>query len=409
MTWFPLLSLAAASLKNRSGAALLTLLTITLSVMLFLGVEKIRYSTKASFEATLSGTDLIVGARSAPVNLLLASVFRLGSVPANISWESAVALAARPDVAWTVPLSLGDSHRGEPVLSTVPAYFTHYRYGNNQPLELAQGVVFQDLFDIVLGAATAARLGYRIGDEVELTHGLGQAGISDHDHLSFRVSGILKPTGTPIDRTLHTSLEAMTAVHAEEKDLVRTDLTPESVSAILIGLKNKASVLRTRRAINTYSGEALLAIMPGQTLGELWALTGAAERILQAVSVFVILVGLASALSGLLSGLTARRREMAILRSVGARKGYIGGLLVLEAVLMGASGALLGVILVNMGLYFGAPLLTARWGIVLIGTGLGALDVITVLAVTALAGLIGLIPAIMAYRGTLADGLNIRL
>jgi len=431
MSRAPLLQLALASLKNRAGTVLLTLLTLALSVTLFLGVEKIRHGTKSSFEATISGTDLIVGARSAPVNLLLAAVFRLGDAPANISWETAEEIAARADVAWSVPLSLGDSHRGERVLGTVPAYFDHYRYGRNQRLEFNQGTGFGDLFDVVLGAETAQRLGYQLGDELELTHGLGQAGISDHDHLPFTVTGILKPTGTPVDRTLHVSLQAISAIHVgwgsgargqqhadelleaiadhDDDHHDEVDLAPESVSALLIGLENRASILRTKRALDTYPDEALLAVMPGQALSELWTMTGLAERALQLVSAFVVLVGLVSALASLLSGLSARRREMAILRAVGARPVHIGGLMVVEALLMGAGGALIGVFLVTIGLGLAQPAVAARWGVVLTQTGPGLLDVVVVCTVTALAGLMGLVPAIMAYKHALADGLNVKL
>ena len=423
MNFTALFPIALASLKNRTGTVLLTLLTIALSVMLFIGIEKIRQGTRASFEATISDTDLIVGARSAPVNLLLASVFRLGDTPANISWQTAEAIAARTDVAWTVPLSLGDSHRGERVLGTLPTYFTHYRYGKDRALTFAQGMVFDDLFDVVTGAETARRLGYQIGDEIELTHGLGQAGISDHDHHAFHIVGILEPTGTPVDRTVYVSLSAITAIHIgwetgarsrlagqiSDTDLQEMELAPEGISALLVGLENKASILRTKRAIDTYKGESLLAVLPGQALRELWTITGLAERALQAVSAFVILIGLASALAGLLSGLSARRREMSILRSVGARPSHIGGLLIMEAALMGAAGAVLGAVLVHLGLLMLTPLIAARWGIVLLQTGPGWLDLVTICVVTGFAAFSGLLPAIMAYRRALSDGLNVKL
>ena len=423
MSLFKLLPLAFSSLKNRAGTVILTLITIALSVTLFLAVEKIRDGTRASFEATISGTDLIVGARSAPVNLLLASVFRIGDPPANIKWETAQAVAARADVAWTVPLSLGDSHRGERVLGTTADYFERYKYADRRGLEFAAGEGFDDLFDVVLGAETARRLGYVIGSEIELTHGLGEEGISDHEHHEFHVTGILKPTGTPVDRTVHVSLEAISAIHVgwesgarghlateiTDEELRELDHTPEGLSALMVGLTNRASILRTKRAIDTYEDEALLAVLPGQALGQLWTMTGFAERSLRAISAFVILVGLVSALASLLSGLNARRREMAILRSVGARPWHIGGLLVLEAFIMGFVGALIGCVLVYAGLAIAGPILTDRLGIVLNGVGPGLLDVLVIATVSGLAALMGLVPALMAYRNTLSDGLNVKL
>lgn len=423
MSLFKLLPLAIASLKNRSGTVILTLITIALSVTLFLGVEKLREGTRDSFEATITQTDLIVGARSAPVNLLLASIFRIGDPPANISWETAEAIAARPDIDWIVPLSLGDSHRGERVLGTVAEYFERYKYGDDRALEFAAGEGFDDLFDVVLGAETARRLGYELGSEIELTHGLGEAGISDHEHREFHVTGILKPTGTPVDRTVHVSLDAISAIHVgwesgarsrhageiTDDELREADHETESVSALMVGLSNRASILRTKRAIDTFEDEALLAVLPGQALGQLWTMTGFAERSLRAISAFVILVGLVSALASLLSGLNARRREMAILRSVGARPWHIGGLLVLEAFIMGAVGALLGCVLVYAGLAIAGPILTERLGIVLTGIGPGALDLFVIALVSGLAALMGLVPALMAYRNTLSDGLNVKL
>lgn len=423
----PLFSLAFASLRNRAGTVLLTLLTIALSTFLFLGVEKIRTGAKAGFESTLSGTDLIVGARSAPVNLLLASVFRIGDTPANMDWATASEITARSDVAWTVPLSLGDSHRGDRVLGTVPAYFERYKYGQGKTLAFAEGKGFGDLFDVVLGTGTARKLGYVLGDEIELTHGLGEAGISDHEHHHFTIVGILEPTGTPVDRTLHVSLQAIEAIHLgfdrglggagaealhealEAGDIDTSALQPDSVSALLVGLEDRTSILRTKRAIDTYEREALLAVLPGQAMTELWAITGMAERTLQAVSIFVVLVGLICALATLLSGLNERRREMAILRAVGARPVHIGGLLVVEAVLIGLGGALVGAVLANLALGVFGPMLAARWGVVLIGAGPGLLDLAAIAVVTAGAALIGVVPALMAYRRALSDGLNVKL
>ncbi len=159
----PILTLALKSLLNRRFTALLTLLSIALSVALLLGVERVRSETRASFSSTISGTDLIVGARSGPVQLLLYSVFRIGNATNNISWQSYQDIAAHPKVAWTVPISLGDSHRGFRVLGTTPGYFDHYRYARDRRLEFAAGARFDDLFDAVLGAEVADALGYRTG------------------------------------------------------------------------------------------------------------------------------------------------------------------------------------------------------------------------------------------------------
>ena len=418
-----ILSLAWASLMNRKGSALLTILAVALSVALFLGVDKARHGAREGFSATISGTDLIVGARSGQVNLLLYSVFRLGDATAEISWPTYDWLRAREDVAWTVPISLGDSHRGYRVMGTTADYFDRYKYGDDASLALARGERFDDLFDAVIGAEVARKLGYELDTPLVLSHGLGRAGLQKHEDRPFRVAGILEPTGTPVDRTIHVSLEAITAIHVGwetgtrnplsdtlSEDMIRSfDLTPKTVTAVFVGLESRATVLRTKREIDTHRREALLAIIPGVALAQLWDVTAVAERALLAVSLFVVAVGLVSILTSILTSLNERRREMSILRATGARPGHIFFLLVAEAGLLGLIGALLGVAMIHLVLAIAEPLLTARYGISLAGTGPGAVDLYTVLAVSAVSLLIGALPAWLAFRRSLADGLSVKL
>ncbi len=418
-----MLSLAWASLMNRKGSALLTILAVALSVALFLGVDKARNGAREGFSATISGTDLIVGARSGQVNLILYSVFRLGDATAEISWPTYEWLRGREDVAWTVPISLGDSHRGYRVMGTTKAYFDRYKYGDAQSLRLSEGERFADLFDAVIGSEVARSLGYELETPLVLSHGLGRAGLQQHEERPFRVVGILEPTGTPVDRTIHVSLEAITAIHVGwetgtrnrladtiSEEMIRGfDLTPKTVTAVFVGLESRGSVLRTKRDIDTHRREALLAIIPGVALAQLWDVTAVAERALLAVSLFVIAVGLVSILTSILTSLNERRREMSILRATGARPGHIFFLLVAEAGLLGFIGAVLGVAVVHSILFVAEPLLTARYGISLAGTGPGPVDLYTVLAVTGVALAIGALPAWLAFRRSLADGLSVKL
>ena len=417
------IALAWQSLMNRKGSALLTILAVALSVGLFLGVEKARQGAREGFSSTISETDLIVGARSGQINLLLYSVFRLGDATAEVSWETYEWLQDRDDVAWTVPLSLGDSHRGYRVLGTIPEYFDRYKYSDKQLLRFSEGERFDDLFDAVIGADVARELGYTLDTPLILTHGLGRAGLQQHDNRPFRVAGILAPTGTPVDRTIHVSLEAITAIHVGwetgtrnpmadtiTEDTIRGfDLTPRTVTAVLVGLESRATILRSKRAIDTYRGEALMAILPGVALTQLWAVTGVAERALLAVSLFVVAVGLVSILTSILTSLNARRREMSILRAIGARPGHIFTLLVAEAALLGFIGALLGAVIINGALALLGPYLAARYGVSMIGTGPGLLDLVTIGSVTFAALVIGMLPAWLAFRRSLADGLSVKL
>jgi len=168
-----LLKLTWRSLWNRRISLMLTLLSVAISVSLLLGVEYIRKEARNSFMNTISGTDLVVGARSGPVQLLLYSVFRIGNATNNISWDSYQEFGKHKWVKWTVPLSLGDSHKGYRVLGTSTDYFKHYRYANKKNLAFKTGKPFAGVFDAVIGAEVADTLGYSVGDSIVLAHGAG--------------------------------------------------------------------------------------------------------------------------------------------------------------------------------------------------------------------------------------------
>ena len=415
------LRLAWQSLANRRLTALLTILAIAFSVMLLLGVEKVRTGARQSFADTISGTDLIVGARSGSLNLLLYSVFRIGNATNNITWKTYQEIAQAPDIDWIVPISLGDSHHGFRVMGTTPDYFQRYRYRRTHELAFAAGKPFGDLFDAVIGADVAAKLGYKAGDKIVVAHGLGSTGFIEHDDKPFQVSGILAKTGTPVDRTVHVSLEAIEAIHVDwqsgaripgqsiSADEVRKmGLQPKAITAALIGVKSKLAVFRLQRAINEYRAEPLSAILPGATLQELWGLVGTAETALAAVSAMVVATALLGMVTMILTTLNERRREMAILRSVGARPATILGLLTAEAALLIVLGALTGIVLLYAALFGLQPYIDRVYGLHIAIEPLKRSEWVSLLGIV-LAGIFaGLLPALRAYRLSLADGMTVR-
>ncbi len=341
------LRLASQSLWSRRGSVALTFLAISVSVFVLLGIEKIRSQTRDSFSSTIAGTDLIVGARTGDINLLLYSVFRLGTPTNNIEWRSYQDILGAPAVEWAIPLSLGDSHRGYRVLGTSDSYFEHYRYGQDRPLALAEGKPFEDLFDVVLGSTVARELNYKLGDALVLAHGLGKTSFSQHDQTPFRVSGILAATGTPVDNTLHVSLEGIEAMHVgwnegvklaapagAAKQAAAGDLEPDSITAVLVGLKSRLATFGFQRSINNYRREPLLAILPGVTLSQLWETMGVAEQALRLVSLLVLVASLLGLAAMLLASIREREREIAVMRAMGASPRYVLALIEAEAVLI---------------------------------------------------------------------------
>lgn len=419
-----LLRLALASLGNRRFTALLTVFAIALSVCLLLAVERVRSEARASFANTISGTDLIVGARSGSINLLLYSVFRIGNATNNIRWDSFERFAEHRQVKWAIPISLGDSHRGYRVMGTSTAYFEHYRYARSQPLQLRVGRTFtDDPFEVVLGAEVAQALGYGLGEQIVLAHGVARISLLKHDDKHFSVVGILARTGTPVDRTLHISLAGMEALHIDWQNGMPArgaaqvsaeqaramDLQPKQITAFLLGLNSKIATFSLQREINEYRGEPLLAILPGVALQELWSLMGTAEKALFVVSLFVVLTGLIGMLTAILTSLNERRREMAILRSVGARPWHIAGLLVVEAFALALAGVLLGLLLLYLGIAGAQGYVQAHYGLYLPLSAPNGYEWRLLGAILAAALLMGCVPAWRAYRQSLADGLSIRL
>lgn len=414
-----ILRLAIASLGARALTVGMTVLAIALSVALFLGVEKVRTGAKASFADTISGTDLIVGARSGSVQLLLYSVFRIGNATNNVTWESYQDIAARPEVDWIVPISLGDSHRQFRVMGTTIGFFEHYKYRQGRSLAVADGQIMDDLFDTVIGADVAATLGYTIGDPIIVAHGL--ASFTEHKDQPFRVSGILEKTGTPVDRTVIVSMEAIEAIHVDWRQGARIpgqstpvaqirqiDLEPQAITAALVGVKSPLQTFALQRAINNYRAEPLLAILPGVALQELWAIVGIAETALMAVSAMVVVTALIGMMATIFSSLNERRREMAIFRAMGARPRTILSMLVLEAMVMAALGAVLGLVLLYVGLVIAQPLLDSAFGL-WIPIEAPTLHELWVLGAVVLAGaIVSVLPAIRAYRMSVADGMVVK-
>lgn len=418
-----LLNLAWRSAWNRRFTLALTVCSIALSTFMLLGVERLRADLRSSFTSAVSGTDLIVGARTGSVQLLLYSVFHVGAATNNIRWSSVQALAQWRGVAWVVPLSLGDSHSGFPVLGTTGAYFEHFRYGEQQHLRLRKGQRFHDLYDAVLGAEVAERLGYRLGQRITLAHGTGEVSLGgDHADKPFTVVGILARTGTPVDRTVHISLQAMEAIHVDwvagvplpgmrvgAKEARQMGLQPKNVTAALVGLERRAAVFSVQRRLNTFADEPLMAILPGVALDELWDVVGTGERAVLLMSGLVALVSMAGLMSVVLAGLNERRRELAVLRAVGASLYHVLALLALEGVLLTLLGIAIGIAALGACALALGPWLQSAFGLSLhLGQPTATQGLL--LAGLLLAGwLASLLPGWRAYRLSLADGLSPRI
>lgn len=414
--------LALQSAYSRRAALSLVMLSILATACMLVVLEQLRVSARVGFSQSVSGTDLVVGARDNPLSLMLYSVFRMGEPTQQLPYAIVEKLNANSAVQWVVPLSLGDSFHGYPVVGTSPTYFEVFGYGEDQSLEFSQGRAFgqyvpgagaQVLYEAVLGAQVASAMGLKPGDSLTLAHGTSIASRADHADKPFTVVGVLKPTGTPVDRSVHVSLEALEAIHLNwqggvpmrglkltAEQVTRFDLQPKAVTSLLLGLKNRAMVFRVKRQLETDPDVAMTAAMPGVELARMWGMVGQLERLLIFVISMVGLVSLLGLVSVMLVALKTRQRELMILRSIGASRFTLTGLLLAEAFVLMLLGCGLG-LLVAAGIGSVAEQNIQEW------TGLGLVSIWQLpqlgwmLGGYSLAGLVlGCVPAWQAYRQT---------
>ena len=442
-----LLTLSRKSLLNRFSSIAITTIAIALSITLLLLIERARVDAKASFHNTVSGTDLIVGARTGSTELLLFSVFRIGHPTNNLSFKSYQDIISKRSVKWAIPLSLGDSHKGFSVIGTNNDYFAHYRYANKQNLTFSQGHAFEQVNHVVLGSNVAKKLHYHLGDSIVLSHGAGNTSFHHHDDHPFKVVGILAATGTAVDNSVHVPLVAIDNIHGsttpsisqkhvankhhehnhddenhqhhnEQSDehnklpaLSNAELTgqPKQISAFLLGLQNPIFALQLQRNISQYKQEPLLAIMPKFTLRQLWEVVGVFEKALLVISGAVVVIALLGMLTNLLASLSQRRRELAILRSVGASPRTIFTLLGLEALLITTCATLLAIAFYYLVIVLLANMLGSISGIHLQLMALSQYQMSLLAGIILLGTLFGCLPAYKAYRYALSDGLTIKV
>ncbi|MFK8010586.1 MAG: ABC transporter permease [Marinicellaceae bacterium] len=328
-----LFKLARKSLYHRKSSVLLTIVSITIGIMLLIAMNFINNQVKSSFSKTVSGIDLIVGSKTSDINLLLYSVFHMGSPANNIDWESYNFIKDNELVKSSIPISLGDSHRGFRVVGTNQQYHDHFKFGNNQNLEMSSGHWFSQPFEIVIGKDIADKLQYKLNDLITLSHGVSQSSFTNHDHFQFKISGIINKTGTPVDQTLFVSLSGLEAVHlnwpkdkTEQTQLIEyimnNGLIPHSITAIYLTLENKSSTFVFQNMLNKNEDSSIKAILPGVALAKIWNMSKVFEQVLLLVGALVFLSTIVGLVNMLIASMQSRKKELALLRMIGASPFY---------------------------------------------------------------------------------------
>ena len=444
-------TLVFQSLLNRWLSCLLIILTLAFSISLYFTVSRIQESVKASFKSTVSGVDSVVAARGGNLQILLNSVFLIGEPSAPIQWNTYKDIANNNKIKWAVPISLGDSHKGYRVIGTTNDYFKQIKYSSGKNIEFIKGNTFNDVFDVILGSVVAGKLNYNIGEEIAITHGLSDVGevhtftsvknenhddhddhakheedegdddhaSHDHENLGFKVSGILKPTGTPIDNAVYVSLAGIEAMHTgwignqkvidvSLEQIMKNELKPKTISAIFLSLNNRTQIFQFQRDIINYKEEAISSVMPGITFSRLWMLTGNVDKAFKIITFFIIIIALLGMIAMTIAGLSSRRREMAILRSVGASPTNIVSLLLVESIIISVVSCIVGYILMVVIFSLGKDYLQNNYGIFIDSLSIKNYDLQIVITIVFAALIATIVPAIQIYKNTLRDGLSVK-
>lgn len=404
-------NLSYKSILNRKTSFLLSVFSIAISVVLLLGIQRIVSETKNHFLNTINQTDIIVAASNGSLDILLKLIFHIGDGLEELEYSSYEEVSKLDEVAWSVPLSVGDSFRGFSAVGTNADYFRHYKYANNQSLEFAEGGNFDGFFDLIVGSNAAKKLHLKLGESVYLSHGDTHEH-HEHKNRAFVISGILKPSFTPNDDLVFIQLKTDEAMHLEwqsghfvdmhisNEELSKMDIQPKHISGMLLGLKNRAQILEVEDKINHLKNENLKAVIPAKALAKLYKIMKQFEDIFMLISSMVFVGAIFTMLASMFSTLNERRREMAVLRSLGANIKIIFALFASEALFIVLGGIVLGNVLLTALLAFMPQNISFL-------PSLYELFMLLVMGITAL--LASLIPAIKSYRNSLYDGLSIKL
>ena len=302
-------------------------------------------------------------------------------------------------------------------MGTTKEYFDKFTYRKKQKLQYLTGRNFKETFDVVIGYDVAKSLNYKLDDSIIIAHGIASQSL--HDEFPFRIKGIINKTGTSVDRTSLVSLEALEAIHKDWKtaqkyqpkiisnknDYQEQDLIPKEITAAIIKLKSPISIFKIQREINDYEHEALQAIIPGIVLTKLWQVVSVTENIMLSISGMVIVSALIGLIAILYSTLNNRRKEMALLRIVGASPKAILGLLIAEALIISFSSIILAIIFLQILNFILFPILDQIFGIYVENNFLLLKDFYFFIMILLTSTIVSIFPALQAYKNSINDGI----
>lgn len=402
------------SLRQHLVSTSITVLTTALAAGLVLSVFSIHAQTYAAFAGGAGGFDAVLGARGNQLQLVLNAVFHLEASAGNIPWSAYEEVAADPRVKLAIPYSMGDSVQGQRIVGTTTAMFEP-RDGARLELQPGGRVFDPHRGEAVMGSYAAAATGLTVGSTFHPAHGVVEHGAESHAE-EYVVTGVLAPTNTPIDRVVWIPIEGVFRMGGhvlrgagEDFEAHPHEPIPDAhkeVSAVMLQFHSPMAGFSLEQEINREATEATLAFPVGRVIAELFDALGWASRVLELVAYLVVLISTGAILAALYNTINERRREIAILRSLGASRRFVFSVVIAESSVIALAGAVLGVGVHAVILSVTAEVIRVRTGVVLDVFAFHSAYVWMPVGMVFLGALAGVAPAARAYATDVANHLR---
>jgi putative ABC transport system permease protein len=390
------------SLRQHALSTLVTAFSIALAGGLLMSVWTVKKQAQATFTGINEGFDAVLGARGSKLQLVLNSIFHLESSPGNLAWADYQDIAHNPNVELAVPIAVGDNYHGYRLVGTTGEYFSQVEYAPGEKFAVQPGGAFFDPArkEAVAGDFVARKMNLKVGDTFHPFHGLIFNEKSQHAE-TYVVTGILKPSNTPADRVIWTPLEGIQKMTGHDPKAA-TD-----VSAVLVKLKAGSALagFRMDMMYNKQGSRLTFAWPIGRVVAELFDKIGWFDKVLELVSYLVAVVATASILASIYNSMNERRREIAILRALGARRTTLFAAILLESASISALGMMAAFLVYGAIVSVVAHIMRAQTGVVIDPFKFGPMMVLAPVCLVLMGALAGIVPAIKAYRTAVAENL----
>ena len=390
-----LLTVALKYLQGRFVASALTSLSVALGVSLVIASSLLSRGIQQGFIEGTTDYSLLVGAKGSPTQLVLNVVFRMDLPTPNISYNTYLDLKNDPRVEVAVPVAMGDAYQGSRYVATTAEYFAPFPW-RRKTFTISRGRFFredppeQPTYEAVLGADVARRAGLRLGDRFHEGEEMAE--------YPLTVVGILRSTNSADDRALFFSLASYW-----EMNEVSRKMKVKPLTAVLVRPKRMSDLAGLHRGLNVASETQ--AAFPSAVLLNIFGILSLVDEVIAIILGSVVLVVLLYLFVSMYSATLERKREIATMRALGARRATILGIVLLESCALTVSGGALGIAGGHGVAYVGASMLAGRAGPVANLFVVGALEPVVFVVAVALGALAGLLPAVLAYRTEVAENL----